>query len=479
MNAHTKPLPFLKRRSGKTRRCSTSARFTASSLQEISLAYNPYFVYNQSLWITSSSHHPTKITQQKESSTSFMWQLAKGKRDSIYTPAVLMIILIVGVSFLGLGFVMPLRALYGREIGASSTEIGLMTGSFLLAGFLASPAIGWLSDRFGYKNVLWIGLLAHALLMLAYIPVQDPVLLIAIRALEGIASVSVLPPTRALMNTLAPRTRQGEALGLLSASQTTGILIGPAVGALLASQAGYILSFVIASIPLVLAAIVTIIFLPSQRKQGDLSSSEEVEPVAFAGLFTRPLMLAYGLQVILMITNGVVMAIWSLYMLDRGASLPLIGLSYTTFALPIIFIAPFAGRLSDRYGRYWLFLLGLLLTGVIFYIYSLPAITAWAIVFISALEGATTSIARSALDGLLADVIPQQVKGKVQANFTAAGLIGNLLGATFSGLLYGFSTGLPFFVEAIICISASLVLLLPTFARQFQAARPGIATDIP
>jgi hypothetical protein len=49
------------------------------------------------------------------------------------------------------------------------------------------------------------------------------------------------------------------------------------------------------------------------------------------------------------------------------------------------------------------------------------------------LEGAATAFARSALDGLLADVMPQGVKGKVQANYTAAGLIGNLLGATFFG----------------------------------------------
>ena len=409
-----------------------------------------------------------------------MWHLLKAQRGSnngIYTPAILMLIFIVGVSFLGLGFVMPLRALYGREIGASSAEIGLMTGSFLLAGFIASPAIGWFADRFGYKNILWIGLLLHALLMLAYIPAQDPILLIGLRALEGIASVSVLPPTRALMNTLAPRTRQGEALGLLSASQTTGILIGPALGAVLASQAGYILSFVIASIPLVLAAIVTIIFLPSQKKPA-LALSEGTEPLIVPGLFTSPLLLAYSLQVVVMIINGVVMSIWSLYMIDHGASLPLIGLSYTTFALPIIFIAPIAGRLSDRYGRYWPFLLGLSFTGIIFYIYSLPIITAWAIVFISVLEGASAAIARSALDGLLADVMPQEAKGKVQANFTAAGLIGNLLGATFSGLLYGISSGLPFFIEAVICCTAFLVLLLPTFARQFRTARQKFTDNV-
>jgi predicted MFS family arabinose efflux permease len=167
------------------------------------------------------------------------------------------------------------------------------------------------------------------------------------------------------MNSLAPRERQGEAMGLLSAAQTAGIMIGPAAGALLASQAGYTLSFFIASIPLVFAAFFTIIFLPNRGKQGSVSSAPGQQNT-FSELFTRPLVLTYSLQIVLMIGNGVVMAIWSLYMLDRGASLPLIGLSYTTFALPIVITAPLSGRLSDRYGRYWPFLSGLLLTALFF-----------------------------------------------------------------------------------------------------------------
>jgi len=403
-------------------------------------------------------------------------KLSKNRRVSIYTFPVLVLIITVGVSYLGLGLVMPLRALYGRQIGASSAEIGLMTTSFLLAGFLATPGIGWLSDRSGYKNVLWIGLLLHAVLMIAYIFVQDPVILIGLRGLEGIASVSVLPPTRAMMNMLAPRDRQGEALGLLSAAQTTGILIGPAVGALLASQTGYTLSFIIASIPLVIAAIVTIIFLPNRQKQHDAPSAFSRKDT-FAELFTRPLVLTYALQIVLMISMGVVMAIWSLYMLDRGATLPLIGLSYTTFALPIIFTAPISGRLSDRYGRYWLFLSGMLLIGVIFCLYSLPSVTAWPIIFISIAEGIVTSIARSSLDGLLADIIPQDARGKVQANYAAAGLIGNLIGATAAGLLYGYSTGLPSFIVGLICFGACLILLLPGIARMFLAARRNVQAE--
>ena len=405
-----------------------------------------------------------------------MKKLPKAKRETIYTFPVLVLIITVGVSFLGLGFIMPLRALYGRQLGASSAEIGLMTTSFLLAGFLATPGIGWLSDRLGYKNVLLMGLLMHAGLMIAYIYVRDPVMLIGLRGLEGIASISVLPPTRALMNALAPRERQGEALGLLSAAQTAGIMIGPALGALLASQVGYTLSFFIASIPLVLAAFFTIIFLPNRGKQ-DRASSTLGRQSTFGELFTRPLILTYSLQIVVMIGNGVVMAIWSLYMLDRGASLPLIGLSYTTFALPIIFTAPLSGRLSDRYGRYGLFLSGTLLTGVIFCLYSLPSVTAWPIIFISIAEGIVTSVARSSLDGLLADIIPHDARGKVQANYTAAGLIGNLIGATAAGLLYGYSTGLPFFIQGLFCFGVGLFLLLPGISHMFFAARQNVQAE--
>lgn len=185
-------------------------------------------------------------------------------------------------------------------------------------------------------------------------------------------------------------------------------------------------------------------------------------------LFTRPLMLCYVLQMLLMIATGVGASVWTLYMADRGSSLLLIGLSFTTFALPIIFLAPLAGRLSDRLGRYPLLLLGLLLTGITFCLYGLPLSPLW-IVGISMLEGASVAIVRAPVDGLLADVMPADMRGKVQTNYNAAGTIGNFVGATGAGILYLLSPGAPFVAEGALYLLLMIILLVPGMARLFPA----------
>lgn len=391
------------------------------------------------------------------------------RRDSVYTPPVLALAAIVGISFLGLGFVMPLRALYGREIGASSGEIGLMASVALLTGFIAAPGLGWLTDRVGARLMLVVGLLAHAVLVLAYIPVRDPALLIGLRGLEGIAIVAVLPPARALMNAIAPKTRQGEALGLLGSAQMAGILMGPAIGSLLASQVGYTPSFLIASVPLFLATAVAWLFLPRGAQSG--AAVRVAGFVARGVLFSPAMLLVYGLTAVLGLTAGVIQAIWSIYMQDHGASLPVIGLSYTTYAIPAGLLTPLAGRISDRRGRLWPIAGGLLLYGVIYVVFGLPISPFWLVV-LSAIEGIAAAFARSALDGLFADVMPVAGRGTAQAHYSAAQTAGSFVGATAAGFLYAISPGAPFIISGTVFFLSAGVLFLPALGRLIPA--PGV-----
>ena len=94
-----------------------------------------------------------------------IWLILPFNTPSLTTAPAIVLLTAVALSFVGLGFVMPLRALYAREIGASSVEVGLMATSLLLASFAVTPAMGWLSDRAAYRDVLALSLLAYACLL--------------------------------------------------------------------------------------------------------------------------------------------------------------------------------------------------------------------------------------------------------------------------------------------------------------------------
>lgn len=394
---------------------------------------------------------------------------------SLYSPAILLLTAIVGGSFLGLGFIMPLRAIYARSIGSTAVEIGLMATAYLLASFLAAPFIGRLTDRLGASRLLWIGLAGHSLVVIAYINVHSPHLFLALRAAEGVTAAAVIPPARAMINRLAPASRQGEALGLLSAAQEAGVLLGPAAGAFLASQVGYAPSFIIGAGGLLIGAIAAFCCLPSDRPTATTIRNRQHPGLAAIGTFTRPLVLAYSLTGLIALPHGVMMALWSIYMLDRGASLPLIGLTYTAAALPGLFAAPLAGRWSDRYGRYWPITLSTVAIGAIYIVYGLP-LAPIVLLLTCAIEGLIATIGRSALDGLLADATPAGAQGRVQANFAAVNAAGRLVGSAGAGLLYLLQPGAPFIVGGIICTITGLALLLPMLARLFKftptAAQP-------
>jgi MFS family permease len=389
---------------------------------------------------------------------------------SLYTLPAIVLLAAVALSFVGLGFVMPLRALYAREIGASSVEVGLMATAFLLTSFAVTPAMGWLSDRIGARNVLGLSLLTYAWLLAAYVPVTSPGALIALRALEGVSAAGVLTPARALMNTVAPPDQYGEALGLVTTARYVGIMAGPALGTLLASGVGYTPSFFAASGVLTLTALAVFLFL---RPHIDVTPKAAAPPPAFSSGFMSPLALAYGLAMVLAWPQGVTPAIWSLYMQDRGASLLLIGVSFTTFALAASALAPLAGRISDSYGRWRPILAGLLLSGVVYCVYTLRLPAGW-IVALALVEGAGLAVARVATDGLLADHVPPGCQGRIHALFSAAGTAGSLLGATVSGFLYAVEPGVPLLAMGVLYLLVAVTLLVvPAMRHVFRPVSIG------
>ena len=120
------------------------------------------------------------------------------------------------------------------DLGPSSTELLWIVDiyGFLVAGFLIT--MGTLGDRIGRRRLLLIGAGAFGVASVVAAFSSSPEMLIASRALLGIAGATLAPSTLALIRNMFEDDQQRTvAIGIWITSFSVGAAIGPLVGGLL------------------------------------------------------------------------------------------------------------------------------------------------------------------------------------------------------------------------------------------------------
>lgn len=140
-------------------------------------------------------------------------------------------VLLIGVDGTVLALATPF---IGEDLGASFTQI-LWIGdiySFVLAALLIS--MGSLGDRIGHKKLLLCGATAFALVSVVTAYSTSAEMLIASRALLGVAGATLTPATLALIRVIFPDARQRSvAVGIWASAFSAGAALGPVVGGIL------------------------------------------------------------------------------------------------------------------------------------------------------------------------------------------------------------------------------------------------------
>lgn len=158
----------------------------------------------------------------------------------ISTMAVLM--LSVFTVSLGFGVVLPLLPyLIERLLGTGgdaaqvSRATGLLTGLYTLSLFLFAPAWGCMSDRYGRRRILLIGLIGFSATMLIFAFIENLVAIYAERFLSGMFAAAVTPVALAAIGDLAA-TEEARArrLTFVSLAGISGFLLGPMLGVFIA-----------------------------------------------------------------------------------------------------------------------------------------------------------------------------------------------------------------------------------------------------
>lgn len=185
------------------------------------------------------------------------------------------------VVMLGFGMVIPILPFYIDQLGASGSDLGILMATFGLMQFIFSPIWGSLSDRFGRKPFLIIGVLGNGIAMLLFGLSTQLWMLIASRALSGILSSATLPTAMAYIGDSTSDEDRGGGMGVVGAAMGMGMVIGPGLGGWLAG-ASLSTPFFFAAALSVVALIMILVALPeSYTEDPDAATTYKIQGPQF------------------------------------------------------------------------------------------------------------------------------------------------------------------------------------------------------
>ena len=260
---------------------------------------------------------------------------------------------------------MPALSLFAESLGASPERIGLIVSVSTLTGVLLKLPSGALSDIYGRRVLLRIGVVAFGLPPFLYPFMTDLDALTALRFLHGLATAIFAPSALATVAELY-RERRGAALGTYTACTQSGSLLGPFLGGYLIHAAGFSTAFITAG---VFGCIGMVLFyslhlevsVPQRKEQGMAVVLSEMWKGFAAVAKNKKVLITSVTDAAKMIANGALMAFLPLYGVSAGLNPGEVGLLFTVQAVTSFFSKPIMGRISDRVGRQPLIILGLVI----------------------------------------------------------------------------------------------------------------------
>ncbi len=155
-----------------------------------------------------------------------------------------------------------------RELGASVEQVGTFFTVALIFPLLLRIFGGWVSDRLGRLQTLWIGCSAGSLTYLTYSFASSWQLALLGPAMLAISTALTIPSYYAFIADTTRKGTRGRVFGLAEAIRTSAWIFSPPLGGVLAQELGYQALFLVAAGSF---AISTFIFLILARGRGSAS----------------------------------------------------------------------------------------------------------------------------------------------------------------------------------------------------------------
>ena len=257
------------------------------------------------------------------------------------------------------------RDTYGIAAGA----LGFIVAAGFFSSFFAQVFIAPRADRGHARQLVYVGMLFNVggLVMMAF--GKTLAVLLLARVIMGIGAGMAVPAVRRIV-ILADPDNLGSNMGHLLAADVAGFAAGPAISAILVGPFGIAAPFLV-----IAAATVACLPIIGRVKVHETDAADQPQTrFAFDLLRSRTYVGAVSLGAAVFLMIGTFDALWVLVLSDLNTSDVIANLGITMFALPLIFLGSYGGRLAQRVGPFRLGTIGLLLgAGFMFSYGQLPS----------------------------------------------------------------------------------------------------------
>jgi multidrug resistance protein len=138
----------------------------------------------------------------------------------------------VFIDLLGFGIVIPFLPLYAQRLQISAFGIGLILSSYSLMQLLCAPLLGGLSDHYGRRPIIMLGLLGSSISYTLYGFATSFALLLISRAVHG-ACAGTIATAQAYVADTTTESERAHGMGMIGAAFGLGFVLGPALGGVL------------------------------------------------------------------------------------------------------------------------------------------------------------------------------------------------------------------------------------------------------
>lgn len=174
---------------------------------------------------------PRKPVEQKENEK-------KEKVNLLKIPVIQRMLLTAAVLQLMMLIQQPIMPLYVAELQGSMDQIVLVTGILFsivgISGVVASPLWGIAGQKWGFRPVLYFGLIATGVFTVVQAIPNDLYAFGTLRFIGGLAYAGLFPAINAVLTQSSNPEDRGRVFGLSYAAQQVGSVIGPILGGALA-----------------------------------------------------------------------------------------------------------------------------------------------------------------------------------------------------------------------------------------------------